>query len=90
MEPISFNTSDSRNLRGTGLHAIDRIFGQAAVDDFLGIGMILVVRQESGSTPVLMDSWNKLVKTADSSIAAYWRARFERPSWPEDDFSLRD
>ncbi len=34
MEPISFNTGDSRTLRGTGLHAIGRIFGQAAVDDF--------------------------------------------------------
>ncbi len=30
MEPISFKTSDSRTLRGTGLHAIGRIFGQAA------------------------------------------------------------
>ncbi len=79
--PISFNTSDSRNLRGTGLHAIGRIFGQAAVDGFLGRGVILVVRQESGSTPVLMDSWNKLVKPADSSLAAYLRARLERPSW---------
>ncbi len=56
MEPISFNTSDSRTLRGTGLHAIGRIFAQAAEDDFLGSGVILVVRQESGSTPVLMDS----------------------------------
>ncbi len=45
MEPISFNTSDSRTLRGTGLHAIGRIFGQAVVDDFLGRGVILVVRQ---------------------------------------------
>ncbi len=52
--------------------------------------MILVVRQESGSTPVLMDSWNKLLKTADSSLAAYLRARLERPPWPEDDSSLRD
>ncbi len=54
METISFNTSDSRTLRGTGLHAIGRVFGQAAVDVFLGRGVILVVRQESGSTPVLM------------------------------------
>ncbi len=80
MEPISFNSSDSRTLRGTGLHAIGRIFGQAAEDDFSGSGVILVVRQESGSTPVLMDSWNKSVKTADSSLAAYLRARLERPS----------
>ncbi len=72
-----FNTSDSRTLRGTGLHAIGRIFGEAVVDDFLGSGVILVVRQESGSTPVLMDSWNKSVKTADSSLAAYLRTRLE-------------
>ncbi len=44
-------------------------FWQATVDDFFGRSVILVVRQESGSTPVLMDSWNKLVKTADSSLA---------------------
>ncbi len=80
MEPISCTTIESRTLRGTGLHAIGRIFGQAAVDDFLGRGVILVVRQESGSTPVLMDSWNKSVKSADSSLAAYLRARLERPS----------
>ncbi len=61
-----------------------------AVDDFFGRGVILVVRQESGNTPVLMDSWNKSVKTTDSSLAAYLRVRLERPSWPEDDFSLRD
>ncbi len=53
-------------------------------------GVILVVRQVSGSTPVLMDSWNKSVKTAVSSLAAYLRARLEKPSWHEDDFSLRD
>ncbi len=80
MEPIPFNTSDSRNLRGTGLHAIGRIFGQAAEDDFLGSGVILVVRQESRSTPMLMDSWNKSVKTADSSLTVYLRSRLERPS----------
>ncbi len=80
MEPISFNTSESRTLRGNGLHAIGRIFGQAAVDDFLGRGVILVVRQESGSTPVLMNSWNKSVKTADISLAAYLRARLESSS----------
>ncbi len=34
IEPILFNTSDSRTLRGTGLHAIGRTFGQTAVDDF--------------------------------------------------------
>ncbi len=43
-------------MRGTGLHAIGRNFGEAAVDDFFGSGVILVVCQESGSTPVLMDS----------------------------------
>ncbi len=90
MEPILFNTCDSRALRGTGLHAIGRILGQAAVDYSFGGGVILVVRQESGSTPTLMDSWNKWVKTADGSLAAYLRARLERPSWAEDDFSLRD
>ncbi len=79
-EPISFITSDSRTLRGTGRHAIGRIFEQAAVDVILGRGVILVMRQESGSTPVLIDSWNKSVKTADSSLAAYLRARLERPS----------
>ncbi len=56
MEPILLNTSDSRILRGTGLHAIGRIFGQVAVDDFFDRGVILVVRQESGSASVLMDS----------------------------------
>ncbi len=71
MEAFSFNTSDSRTLRGTGLHAIGRIFGQAAVDDFLGRGVILVVRQAS---------WNKSVKTADISLAAYLRARLESSS----------
>ncbi len=64
----------------SGLHAIGRIFGQAAIDDFLGRGVILVLRQESGSTPVLMDSWNKSVKSADSSLAAYLRARLEGSS----------
>ncbi len=72
IEPILFSTSHSRTLMGTGLHEIGRIFGQAAVDDFFGSGVILVVRQESGSTPVLMDSWN-------SSPAPYLRARLERP-----------
>ncbi len=52
--------------------------------------MILVVRQESGSTPVLMDSWNRSVKTADSSLAAYLRGKLADPSGPEDDFSLSD
>ncbi len=52
--------------------------------------MIRVVRQESGSTPVLIDSRNKSVKPADNSLVADLRARLERPSWPEDDFSLRD
>ncbi len=56
---------------------------------FFGSGAILVVRQESGSTPVLIDSWNKSAKTADSSLAAYFRGRLERPSGP-DDFSLSD
>ncbi len=90
IETTSFNTTDSRTLRGTKLHAIGRIFGQAAVDIFLGRGVILVVRQESGSTSVLMDSWNRSVKIADSSLAAYLRVRLGRPSWPEDDFSRRD
>ncbi len=90
MEPILFNTSDSNTWRSTGLHAIRHIFGLVAVDDFFGRGVILVVRPESGSTPVLMDSWNKSVKTADISLAAYLRARLERPSWPEDDFNLGD
>ncbi len=66
----------------------DAFFGEAAVDDFFGSGVILVVRQESGSTPVLIDSWKKLAKTADGSLAAYFRGRLERPSGPEDDFSL--
>ncbi len=89
-ESISFNISDSRTLRGTGLHAIGRILGEAAVDDFFGSGVILVVRKESGSTPVLMYSWNKSAKTADSSLAAYFSGRLERLSGPEDDFSLSD
>ncbi len=45
MKPILFNTSDSRTLRGTGLHAIGRIFGQAAVDDFFGGDVSLVVHR---------------------------------------------
>ncbi len=67
MEPIQFYTSDSRILRGTGLYTIGPIFGEAAVVDFFGRGVILVERQESGSTPVFMDCWNKSMKTADSS-----------------------
>ncbi len=55
--------------------------GEAAVDDFFVGGVILVERQESGSTPVL--------KTADSSLVEYlkrevreavrarWRFQFE-------------
>ncbi len=58
---------------------------QAAVNNFFGSGVILVMRQESGSTPVLIDSWNKSVKPADNSLVAYLKARLERPSWPEDD-----
>ncbi len=54
---------------GTGLHAIGRIFEEATVDDFFGSGVILLVLQELGSTAVLMDSWKKSVKTADSSLA---------------------
>ncbi len=57
---------------------------------FFGSGVILVVRQVSGNSPVLMDSWNKSAKTADSSLPAYFRGRLERPSGPEDDFSLSD
>ncbi len=67
IEPILFNTSDSRTLRGTGLYAIRRIFREAVVGDFFGRGVILVVRQESGSMPVLMGSLNKSVKAAESS-----------------------
>ncbi len=52
--------------------------------------LAVVVRQESGSTPVLMDSANKSAKTVDSSLAAYFRGRLERPSGPEYDFSLSD
>ncbi len=59
------------------------IFGEATVDNFSGRGVILVERQESGSTPVLMDSWNMSVKIP-------WGGRFERPLEPEDDFNLRD
>ncbi len=33
-EPILFNTNDSRTFRGTGLHAIGRIFGEVVVDEF--------------------------------------------------------
>ncbi len=44
IEQILFNTSDSRTLRGTGLHVIRRIFGQTVVEDFFGRGVILVVR----------------------------------------------
>ncbi len=51
-----------------------------ALKQLTGGGVILVVRRESGSTPVLIDSWNKSVKTAESSLAAYLRARLERPS----------
>ncbi len=36
--------------------------------DFFGGGVILVVRQELGNTPVLKYSWNKSVKTADNII----------------------
>ncbi len=59
-------------------------------DSFFGSGVILVVRQESGCTPVLMDSWNKSAKTVDNSLAAYFRGRLERPPGPENDFSLSD
>ncbi len=71
IEPILFNNSDSRTLRGTGLHVVGCIFGQAAEDDFLGREVIIIVRQVSGSTPVLMDSWNKSVKTANSSLGVF-------------------
>ncbi len=57
IEPILFNTSDARTLWGTGLFAIGLIFGGAAVGRFFGICVIFIIlRQESGSTPVLMDS----------------------------------
>ncbi len=35
-EPIQFNTSDPRTLKGTGQHAMGGIFGEASVDDFFG------------------------------------------------------
>ncbi len=51
---------------------------------------MVVVLQESGSTPVIMDNWKNSVNTADSSLAANWRGGgLERPSEPEDPFSLR-
>ncbi len=50
------------------LGAIGYIFREAAGDDFFGRGVILVARQEWGSTSVLIDSWNKSVKTDDSSF----------------------
>ncbi len=90
LEQVLFNTYDSRTLRRTGQHAIGRIFGEAAVDDFFVRGVVLVVRLEWARTPVLIDNWNKSVKTDDSSLAAYVRGRLERPSGPEEDFSLRD
>ncbi len=37
--------------------------GQAVIHDFFGRGLIVVVLQEWGSTPVLMDSCSKVVKT---------------------------
>ncbi len=79
MEPKLYNASESRTLRGTGLHAIGRIFGQAALDYFFARGVFLVVCHKSGSTSVLMDCWNKWGKTSDSSLAAYLEARLERP-----------
>ncbi len=57
---------------------------------FFGRVVILVERQESGSTSVRMDSWNKSVKTTDSAVAAYLMRGFERRSGPEEDFSLRE
>ncbi len=84
------HSNDSKIFRGPGLHAIRRIFGEAAVDDSCGRGVILVVRQDSGSTPVLLDNWNLSVKTVDRSLAAYLRGRFDRPPGPEDDFSLSE
>ncbi len=67
-----------------------RIFGEAVIDYLFGRYVILEIHQESSSTPVLMDNWNKSVKIVESSLAAYLRGRFERPSGPEDDFSLSD
>ncbi len=62
IEPILFNISDSRTLRRTGLHVIGSIFGEAVEENFYGRNVILVVRQESGSTPVPMDSWLRNVE----------------------------
>ncbi len=55
IELILFNTNYS-SYTCTGLHAIGRIFGQAVIDDFFGRVLIVVVLQEWGTTPVLMDS----------------------------------
>ncbi len=49
-EPISLNTSDSRTLRGTGLHAIGRNFGEA------GSGVILQVANVVKDLGGLMDN----------------------------------
>ncbi len=77
-KPMLFNTNESITFRGTGLHAIGRIFRQAAEDGFFGSGVILGLHQESGSKPVVMVSCNKSVKTADSSSAAYLRGRLDQ------------
>ncbi len=71
----------------TGLNTPGCIFGEAVSDDFFVSDAVLVKRQESGHTPIFMDSLNKSVKMADSSLAAYLRRRFERPSEPDCQFS---
>ncbi len=82
IEQILFSTGDSRTLRGTGLHAIGRIFGQVVIDYFFCGGIILVVRQESGSAPVLLDSWNKYTNT-DSQATSGKRISFSQFFSPE-------
>ncbi len=84
MEPILFNT---RNLRDTGLPAIGHNFGEVAIDDFFGRGVILVERQESGSTPMLIDGWNKSVQTTDRSLTSYFSGSLEKPLGSKNDFS---
>ncbi len=52
--------------------------GEAGFDNFFGRDAILVERQKSGSTPVLMDSRNMSVKIS-------WGGKFERPLGPLSD-----
>ncbi len=54
----------------------------------MGSGVILVVCQESGSTPVLMDSWNKSVKTAHGSLAAYRKLNLTKVTYKQHYFFI--